>query len=52
MVLRSECRMVGHTGFHARPGEKSLDAYAPGGVEFGYRVFETTAIDHSAIPPR
>jgi RimJ/RimL family protein N-acetyltransferase len=41
MVLRSESRMVGHIGFHARPGEKYLDELAPGGVEFGYTVFET-----------
>lgn len=40
MVLRSESRMVGHIGFHARPGEKYLDELAPGGVELGYTVFE------------
>jgi [ribosomal protein S5]-alanine N-acetyltransferase len=40
VVLRSESRMVGHIGFHARPGEKYLDELAPGGVEFGYTVFE------------
>jgi ribosomal-protein-alanine N-acetyltransferase len=40
MILRSESTMVGHIGFHARPGEKYLDELAPGGVEFGYAVFE------------
>lgn len=40
MVSRSESTMVGHIGFHARPGEKYLDELAPGGVEFGYTVFE------------
>jgi len=40
MVLRSESSMVGHIGFHARPGEQYLDELAPGGVEFGYTVFE------------
>lgn len=32
--------MVGHIGFHSRPGEKYLDELTPGGVEFGYTVFE------------
>ena len=40
IVLRSESTMVGHVGFHARPGEKYLDELAPGGVELGYTVFE------------
>jgi len=40
MVSRSESTMVGHIGFHALPGDKSLDELAPGGVEFGYTVFE------------
>jgi len=40
VVLRSEARMVGHIGFHARPGEKYLDELAPGGVELGYTIFE------------
>jgi len=39
IVLRGERRMVGHIGFHTRPGEKYLDELAPGGVEFGYVVF-------------
>jgi [ribosomal protein S5]-alanine N-acetyltransferase len=40
MVLRSESAMIGYIGFHARPGDKYLDELAPGGVEFGYTVFE------------
>jgi RimJ/RimL family protein N-acetyltransferase len=40
MVLRSERRMIGHIGFHARPGEEHLAELVPGGVEFGYTVFE------------
>jgi len=39
IVLRAERRMVGHIGFHTRPGQPYLDALAPGGVEFGYTVF-------------
>jgi RimJ/RimL family protein N-acetyltransferase len=40
MVLHDEPRMIGHAGFHARPGEATLDELAPGGVELGYVVFE------------
>jgi RimJ/RimL family protein N-acetyltransferase len=40
IVLRSERRMLGHIGFHTRPGAPYLDALAPGGVELGYTVFE------------
>src|SRR5262245_56279079 len=41
VVLRgSDATMVGHIGFHARPGEKYLEELAPGGVEFGYTIFE------------
>ena len=40
MLLRREQRMIGHIGFHTRPGERYLDDLAPGGVEFGYTVFE------------
>ena len=40
VILRSESTMVGHIGFHARPGEKYLEELAPGGVELGYTVFE------------
>ncbi len=38
--LRSERRMVGHIGFHTAPGPAYLDALAPGGIEYGYTVFE------------
>ena len=40
VVLRSERRMIGHAGFHTRPGDASLTERAPGGVELGYTVFE------------
>ncbi|HVP29242.1 MAG TPA: GNAT family N-acetyltransferase [Myxococcota bacterium] len=39
LVLRAEGRVVGHAGFHTRPGEPYLEAWAPGGVELGYTVF-------------
>jgi ribosomal-protein-alanine N-acetyltransferase len=39
IVLRSESTMIGHVGFHTRPGEEYLVELAPGGVEFGYTVF-------------
>lgn len=32
--------MVGHIGFHSRPGEKYLEELAPGGVELGWTVFD------------
>ena len=41
IVLRGERRMIGHIGFHGRPGEPYLRELAPGGVEFGYTVFES-----------
>ncbi len=31
--------MIGHVGFHTRPGPGYLDAIAPGAVELGYTVF-------------
>jgi RimJ/RimL family protein N-acetyltransferase len=40
IVLRAEHRMIGHVGFHSRPGEEYLQELAPGGVELGYTVFE------------
>jgi RimJ/RimL family protein N-acetyltransferase len=39
MALRRERRMVGHIGFHGRPGAEALAALSPGGVELGYEVF-------------
>jgi [ribosomal protein S5]-alanine N-acetyltransferase len=40
IVLRASSAMVGHIGFHSRPGPEYLRALAPGGVELGYTVFE------------
>jgi len=40
IILRDERRMIGRIGFHTRPGEAYLQELAPGGVEFGYAVFE------------
>ena len=40
IVLRSESKMIGHIGFHAAPGEKSLQVFTPCGVELGYTVNE------------
>jgi RimJ/RimL family protein N-acetyltransferase len=37
--LRHTGTMVGHIGFHARPGADYLRELAPGGVEFGYTIF-------------
>jgi [ribosomal protein S5]-alanine N-acetyltransferase len=37
--LRSTGEMVGHIGFHEAPGAKYLDAWCPGGLEFGFTVF-------------
>lgn len=39
MVRRADGLMVGHVGFHGRPGMEHLAPYAPGGVEMGYTVF-------------
>jgi RimJ/RimL family protein N-acetyltransferase len=38
--LERERRLIGVTGFHGRPGGAWLGELAPGGVEFGYTVFE------------
>lgn len=40
VVVREERAMVGHIGFHGRPGAAYLDELSPGGVELGYTVFE------------
>jgi RimJ/RimL family protein N-acetyltransferase len=40
MGLRGDGRMIGHIGFHTRPGAEYLRDLAPGGVELGYSVFE------------
>jgi RimJ/RimL family protein N-acetyltransferase len=39
IVHREDRRMIGHIGFHGRPGMPHLEPYAPGGVEMGYTVF-------------
>jgi ribosomal-protein-alanine N-acetyltransferase len=39
MVLREEARVVGHIGFHSRPGPSYLDEFAEGGIELGYTVY-------------
>jgi [ribosomal protein S5]-alanine N-acetyltransferase len=39
MVRRDDGVMVGHCGFHGRPGAAYLEPYAPGGAEMGYTVF-------------
>jgi RimJ/RimL family protein N-acetyltransferase len=39
MVLREEARVVGHIGFHSRPGPAYLDQLAEGGIELGYTVY-------------
>jgi RimJ/RimL family protein N-acetyltransferase len=40
MALRSESRVVGLIGFHGPPGGAWLSDFAPGGVEFGYTVYD------------
>ena len=40
VVLRSEARVIGVTGFHGPPGGAWLEEHAPDGVEFGYTIFE------------
>lgn len=37
--LRATDQMVGHVGFHTRPGPSYLAAIAPAGVEIGYTVY-------------
>lgn len=39
IALRDEHRMIGHIGFHTRPGAEYLREISPGGVEFGYTVY-------------
>ncbi len=40
IALRATGEMIGHIGFHTAPGAEYLQDRAPGGVEFGYTVFE------------
>ena len=37
--LRHQRTMIGHIGFHSRPGPTYLQELAPGGVELGYTIF-------------
>lgn len=37
--LRHEPVMIGHIGFHTRPGADYLSRFAPGGVELGYTIY-------------
>ncbi len=37
--LRQQRQMVGHIGFHTRPGPEYLREIAPAGVEYGYTVY-------------
>jgi RimJ/RimL family protein N-acetyltransferase len=37
--LRDHPQMIGHIGFHSRPGAEYLSELAPGGVELGYTVY-------------
>jgi ribosomal-protein-alanine N-acetyltransferase len=39
IVAREALEMVGHFGFHTRPGPAYLRDLAPGGVELGYTVY-------------
>ena len=39
MIRRRDSTMIGHIGFHSRPGPEYLRDLAPTGVEIGYTVF-------------
>ncbi len=39
MILPANRTMIGHIRFHSRPSPDYLHTFAPGAVEFGYRVF-------------
>ncbi len=39
IALRQTGEMIGHIGFHSRPGADYLRDIAPGGVEMGYTVY-------------
>jgi RimJ/RimL family protein N-acetyltransferase len=39
VVLKETNRMVGQIGFHAPPGSPDLRETAPGGIEYGYRIY-------------
>ncbi len=39
VVLKETNQMVGQIGFHSPPGPPELCEIAPGGIEYGYRVY-------------
>jgi [ribosomal protein S5]-alanine N-acetyltransferase len=39
MVLRNAAVMVGHIGFHDRPGAEYIRSYSPRAAEFGFTVY-------------
>lgn len=39
VILREKAKLIGHIGFHTRPGASYLQSFAPHGVEFGYSIF-------------
>ncbi|MCC6794249.1 MAG: GNAT family N-acetyltransferase [Candidatus Hydrogenedentes bacterium] len=39
IVLKDTNKMVGQIGFHAPPGSADLEKFAPGGIEYGYRIY-------------
>ena len=41
VILRETASLVGHVGFHDRPGNPALREWAPEGVELGYTTFES-----------
>ena len=39
IIRRDEPTMIGHIGFHTKPGPDYLRDYAPQGVELGYTIY-------------
>jgi len=39
VVLKETNQMVGQIGFHSPPGRPELSEIAPGGIEYGYRIY-------------
>ena len=39
VVLKETNKMVGQIGFHSPPGPPELCEIAPGGIEYGYRIY-------------
>ncbi|MBM3290583.1 MAG: GNAT family N-acetyltransferase [Candidatus Hydrogenedentes bacterium] len=40
VVLKSTSRVIGQIGFHTPPDPPGLRDVAPGGIEFGYRIYD------------